>query len=148
MERDLQDSKLKISAEGYRKIVKKHKQILKSYDARITDESKLALANMAYLQRMRLEMQDYVEYDESLNKRVENQPNPHHLGEWDDECILAESDPYLALLYLVEAIIESHFEPENQQGICEYRQRFGGALTAVPSTESHIKVHGKVHTKR
>ena len=117
---------MKISAEGYRQIVRKHRSTLKVMDARITDEGKLVFAGRDFLVRLRIDLQDYAKYDETLNARTDMpedvQPGS---GGWDDEKVLAEPDPYIAILHVVNAIIEFHIDPEKQPGIMQYKKRFG-----------------------
>jgi len=112
---------MKISAEGYRQIVRKHRKTLKIMNEKITDEGKLIFASKSFLLRLRTDLQDYLQLDETL---IEPQNIRSRPGEWDDEKILSEPDPYIAILHVIDAIIEFHVDPEKQPGIKQYKGRF------------------------
>ena len=116
---------MKISAEGYRQIVRKHRKTLKIMNEQITDEGKLVFASKSFLLRLRMDLQDYVQLDETLVTRISaSQNNRSRPGEWDDEKILSEPDPYIAILHVIDAIIEFYVDPEKQPGIKQYKGRF------------------------
>ena len=114
----------RISADGYRKFYQKHRSLIRALDARLTDENKLVFAGVEFLRRLRDNAADLV------SERADNggPDGPPHIerarGEYDDAFILNEDDPYRAMLFIIDAIIEFRNYPEKQPGLGNYVKRF------------------------
>ena len=138
---------LKISADGYRKLYNKYKYLLNSLDARIVDENKLLFAKVEFLKRLRDDVSAYLIDDgEPDNKNGADKTRP---GEFDDNAISGEKDPYKAILMIIDAVLEFKYYPEKQPGLVKIKNRFPDPTEEPEDNTPPVKLvnrRTKLHT--
>jgi len=116
---------LKVSANGYVKFFRKNKHILRALDMRFTSEAQLVFASKDLLISVRLDVLELLRWDDDLQPNVQelNMRARSQFQIYDDEILFDVIDPYLAVLNLIEALLEYNVDSRKQPGIEEYRKR-------------------------